>query len=259
MDLVYRFIVGGLVVSLFSVIGDVLRPKGFAGLFAAAPSVALATLSLVILTQGASYALRGTGGEIHDRRRDRVFLLRPHLCLSHGEAASQGIDRNPWDAACLGPLRALVRVASASKMRIHLNLGSLRQIKWHEYLTRFLLGGAITVATGLIARKWGPVVGGVFLAFPAIFPASATLLEKHKREKKRRAGIPTTIRGRLAAALDARGAAMGTIALAVFALLIWKLLPRYNPTLIMAAALALWLSVSIVIWRLRKFRVYSRR
>jgi hypothetical protein len=144
-------------------------------------------------------------------------------------------------------------------MRIHLNLGSLRQIKWHEYLTRFLLGGAITVATGLVAKQWGPVVGGVFLAFPAIFPASATLLEKHEREKKRRANIPTTIRGRLAAALDARGAAMGAIALAAFAFLIWKFLPRYDPPLIMAAALALWLSVSIVIWRLRKFRVHSSR
>lgn len=144
-------------------------------------------------------------------------------------------------------------------MSIHLNLGSLRRTKWHEYLTRFLLGGAITMATGLIAKKYGPVVGGLFLAFPAIFPASATLLEKHEREKKRRAGIPVTIRGRLAAALDARGAAMGTIALAAFALLLWKLLPRYNPPLIMAAALVLWVCVSIVIWRLRKFQVYSSR
>jgi hypothetical protein len=32
---------------------------------------------------------------------------------------------------------------------------------------------------GLIAARFGPVVGGLFLAFPAIFPASATLIEKH--------------------------------------------------------------------------------
>lgn len=56
MDLIYRFIVGGLVVSLFSLIADVLRPKGFAGLFAAAPAVALATLSLALLTEGRPYA-----------------------------------------------------------------------------------------------------------------------------------------------------------------------------------------------------------
>ena len=41
MQLVLRFVVGGLVVSLFTVIGDVLKPKSFAGLFGAAPSVAL--------------------------------------------------------------------------------------------------------------------------------------------------------------------------------------------------------------------------
>ena len=39
MELIFRFIVGGLVVSLFAVIGDVLKPKSFAGLFGAAPSV----------------------------------------------------------------------------------------------------------------------------------------------------------------------------------------------------------------------------
>jgi hypothetical protein len=143
-------------------------------------------------------------------------------------------------------------------MRIRINLASLTQTQWHEYLTRFLLGGAVTVATGLIAKHFGPVIGGLFLAFPAIFPAGATLIEKHERDKKRRAGIPQTIRGRLAAALDARGAAMGTVALAVFGLFVWKLLPLHNAAVIFAAALALWLSLAISIWRVRKLHVYSR-
>jgi hypothetical protein len=43
-------------VSLFALIADVLKPKGFAGLFGAAPSVALATLGLTIATQGKVYA-----------------------------------------------------------------------------------------------------------------------------------------------------------------------------------------------------------
>jgi hypothetical protein len=51
-QLVFRFAVGGLVVSLFAVLGDVLKPKTFGGLFGAAPSVALATLGLTILTDG---------------------------------------------------------------------------------------------------------------------------------------------------------------------------------------------------------------
>jgi hypothetical protein len=56
MQLLLRFVVGGSLVSLFALLGDVLKPKGFAGLFAAAPSVALATLSLTILADGKSYA-----------------------------------------------------------------------------------------------------------------------------------------------------------------------------------------------------------
>ena len=56
MDLIVRFFVGGTIVALFSMVGDVLKPKGFAGLFGAAPSVALATLALTISSQGKLYA-----------------------------------------------------------------------------------------------------------------------------------------------------------------------------------------------------------
>jgi uncharacterized membrane protein (GlpM family) len=56
MQWLIRFLIGGAVVSLFAAAGDILRPKGFAGLFSAAPSVALATLSLTALRDGPSYA-----------------------------------------------------------------------------------------------------------------------------------------------------------------------------------------------------------
>jgi len=55
-QILIRFVVGGFVVSAFALIGDLLRPKSFAGLFGAAPSVALATLSLTVATMGSSYA-----------------------------------------------------------------------------------------------------------------------------------------------------------------------------------------------------------
>src|ERR1700740_498910 len=54
-QILVRFLVGGAVVSAFAMIGDLLKPKSFAGLFGAAPSVALATLGLAITTEGASY------------------------------------------------------------------------------------------------------------------------------------------------------------------------------------------------------------
>ena len=55
-DIAARFLVGGIVVSAFSVLGNLFKPKSFAGLFGAAPSVALATLTLTISKHGKLYA-----------------------------------------------------------------------------------------------------------------------------------------------------------------------------------------------------------
>jgi len=54
-EYIARFLIGGIVVSSFAALGDVFRPKSFAGLFDAAPSVALATLALTVAKQGADY------------------------------------------------------------------------------------------------------------------------------------------------------------------------------------------------------------
>jgi hypothetical protein len=56
MEWVIRFLVGGLMVGGFSAIGDVVKPKSFAGLFGGAPSVALATLMLTTAKHGQAYA-----------------------------------------------------------------------------------------------------------------------------------------------------------------------------------------------------------
>jgi hypothetical protein len=137
-------------------------------------------------------------------------------------------------------------------MKVTFDLSTLARSKWYEYGVRFLLGGAITVIAGLLAKQFGPIFGGLFLAFPAIFPASATLVEKHEQEKKRKAGIVNTARGRQAAALDARGATIGSFGLACFALLVWKLLPVWNAGVVLVAALSVWLGVSVLIWRASK-------
>lgn len=54
-ELLIRFAIGGLIVSTFSVVGDVLRPKTFAGIFGAAPSVALASLGLAFISKGGAH------------------------------------------------------------------------------------------------------------------------------------------------------------------------------------------------------------
>jgi hypothetical protein len=42
LEYALRFLAGGIAVSAFAALGDALRPKSFAGLFGAAPSIALA-------------------------------------------------------------------------------------------------------------------------------------------------------------------------------------------------------------------------
>ena len=56
-------------------------------------------------------------------------------------------------------------------------------------------------------------------------------------------------RGRQAAALDARGTAMGSVGLVVFALVVWKLLPGSNGASTLGVALAAWFAVSFLLWR----------
>jgi uncharacterized membrane protein len=137
-------------------------------------------------------------------------------------------------------------------MRVSVDLSALRGIAWHQYALRFVLGGLITAVTGLLAKHFGPAFAGLFLAFPAIFPASATLIAKREREKKKRAGMDGTQRGQRAAALDAAGAVLGSVGLIAFAVVVWKALPEHHPVAVFSAAGAVWLAVSISLWWLRK-------
>jgi Protein of unknown function (DUF3147) len=137
-------------------------------------------------------------------------------------------------------------------MRIGFDFSSLQRTRWRDYGLRFVFGGIVTASTGLMAKRYGPGVAGVFLAFPAIFPAGATLIEKHEKEKKRKVGLNGTQRGRAAASIDAAGAAMGTLGLIAFAMLVWRFLPSHSSLTILPGAGVAWLSISVLAWWIRK-------
>ena len=137
-------------------------------------------------------------------------------------------------------------------MQIKVDPSVIGQTRWCEYVVRFLFGGLITVVAGIIAKKYGPGIGGLFLAFPAIFPASATLIEKHEKQKKEEKGLQGTRRGREAASVDAAGSVMGSIGLSVFALLVWQFLPHQSIGTVLTGATVAWLTVSVLIWYVRK-------
>jgi hypothetical protein len=133
-------------------------------------------------------------------------------------------------------------------LMISIDLSGLKRTKWYEFAIRFLVGGLITALVGVIAKKFGPSVGGLFLAFPSIFPAAATLVESHEEKKKAGVGLDGEIRGRQAAALDAAGAAMGSVGLIAFAIVVWQALLGHNAGIVLASATLVWLAVSALLW-----------
>jgi hypothetical protein len=128
---------------------------------------------------------------------------------------------------------------------------SLREGRWYEYLIRFALGGVATVFTGFISSHYGAAVGGLFLALPAIFCASATLIEKHEIRRKREAGLSGERRGREAAALDAAGAALGALGMLAFSILFSVLVEESVVEAFAGASLA-WIVVSVTAWFVRR-------
>lgn len=141
---------------------------------------------------------------------------------------------------------------------IEFKLSDIKETKPVELELRFLFGGVCTVAAGVIAKGYGPGIGGLFLAFPAIFPASATLIQAHEREKKAKIGSDGADRGRVSASIDSAGAALGCCGLLAFASICWKALAGHNAVAVIAAASAAWLIVSVVLWEIRKRRIFGR-
>jgi Protein of unknown function (DUF3147) len=141
-------------------------------------------------------------------------------------------------------------------MIVHAKFSALGESRWYEYLARFVPGGLTTVVAGVVADLYGPQMGGLFLAFPAIFCASATLIEKHERQRKKERGVAGHSGNRCDGA-RASGAALGGIGLAAFALAVWLLAPEYGLASLVIGSIA-WILVSVTGWRLHQEIRHSR-
>src|SRR5215217_3723017 len=137
-------------------------------------------------------------------------------------------------------------------MKITITLESLKQTTMKEYALRFALGGLVTAIVGVIAKEFGPVIGGLFLAFPSIFPAAVTLIESHEAQKKKNEGAKRKVLARCAAGADAAGAAMGSFGLLAFGVIVWKWAEDHAAAIVLSSALLAWLLVASIIWVIRK-------
>lgn len=119
-------------------------------------------------------------------------------------------------------------------MRPSLAPSELKHTKPWEYAVRFGFGGAIAVLTGVLGHAYGPWLAGLFLAFPAILPASLTLVKQHD--------------GRAKAIDDARGARIGALGLGAFAAVVIALTGRAPAAVVLALATLAWLAASLILW-----------
>jgi hypothetical protein len=137
-------------------------------------------------------------------------------------------------------------------MHVEVKPAAVKQTKFQDYAVRFVFGGLVTALAGVIAHRCGPVIGGLFLAFPAIFPASCTLVERHENERQRRDGVDHHRMGMKAAGVDAAGAALGSMGLAGFAAVVWFLASLWPSWAVLTLAMAVWCAVSLIAWIVRK-------
>ena len=137
-------------------------------------------------------------------------------------------------------------------MKLRFDPGPLKESHLSGHALRFAMGGAVTMATGLVAKAFGPIVGGLFLALPAILPAGIALLA---RLQNRKAGPGARgDRARRAVVIEATGASAGALGLVAFALVGWLRFGHWPAWLTLMAATAAWCAVAALAWILRKAR-----
>jgi len=121
--------------------------------------------------------------------------------------------------------------------RVGFDWSTLGSVKPAELGIRFAFGAAIALVAGVAGAVAGPRFGGLFLAFPAVLPATLTLIEKKE--------------GMTKAWADASGGVLGALGLGAFAFT--AMLLRWNPVGALLLALVAWAAVSAGLYFL--FRV----
>lgn len=103
--------------------------------------------------------------------------------------------------------------------------------RFSAYALRFAFGSGIALVAGLVGMFFGPKVGGVLLGFPAVLPASLTLIQKKE--------------GKDEASVDSIGAVLGGTAMIVFAVLVSLTVKSFGAVPSIAVALIVWLAVAV--------------
>jgi uncharacterized membrane protein len=113
-------------------------------------------------------------------------------------------------------------------------LSAVRDVPRRDLAIRFAFGAGISTAAAIIGLAAGARIGGVFLAFPAILPATLTLLEKEDSKRT--------------AENDDVGSILGAAALAVFGVVTWLLVRHDGAPVGLVAAAVAWLGTAVALY-----------
>ncbi|HET9729850.1 MAG TPA: DUF3147 family protein [Acidimicrobiia bacterium] len=111
---------------------------------------------------------------------------------------------------------------------------NLRKIDARDLAIRFAFGAVVSMIASIMGLAFTPTVGGLFLAFPAILPASLTLLEQKSDTAAARHNV--------------RGAVLGAVGLTGFAVVAAARFDRAYVGIALIAALAAWIAISVALY-----------
>lgn len=131
------------------------------------------------------------------------------------------------------------------KPLVGFTLQGLRQVRITDIAVRFCFGAVVSALAATLSITLGSRPGGLFLAFPAILPATLTLIEKEESEKH--------------AEDEDVGAVLGAAALIPFALLVWQLLPGDSAALVLGGASFAWLAAAVLLYFGFRYGVQGKR
>lgn len=250
-----KTLLGGCLVVVFALLAQTLSPKRFAGVFAAAPSVALASLAMTCAFDGSADARRACSGMAAGALGFVAYaMVAPAAMRRLGTLRGSVTSLAGWVVvtAALLPLAALLpaaktvhgsvfagaigaaarsRAAAAHRPTLRFQPAKIGEANVREMLVRFGFGAATSALAGVVGVLAGPTVGGVFLAFPAILLASLTLIADEE--------------GRSKARDDARGAAAGALGLLAFAAVGFGLFTVQIPISVFVEASLAWIIAGV--------------
>lgn len=251
--IIVKAVNGGLFVALFAVLGELLEPKRFAGIFGTSPAVSLANLLILALVKGDIPARESATGMIAGAIALAVACAAVIPAVRRwGAVKGSALLWGAWmavGAAVAVPIAGGAAAASGTSRpagRQHktgttaekkggrlfaIDFGALREVRPGAFALRFAFGAGVSVVAGLIGVAAGQRAGGVFLAAPAVLPATLTIIEKHE--------------GRGPAVTEVQGSVIGAVALIGFALVAAASTGRIPLAAALLAALATWVAVAI--------------